>query len=258
MPELTDVERFKRYADATSLHQVISRVETPSPEMLENCSPASLNARLKGKSFISTQRLGKHLLLKAGPHTYLALHFGMTGFLLYRKYPGGLDEPERLRVCFKNGYRLLFFCRRKLGKIGMASDAKKFAEAHGLGPDALRLSEEEFIKIFRRRRGMIKQGLMDQKTLAGLGNILSDEILFQAGIHPREKIEDLSPKTLEQLYEAMTGVLKEGVSTETGNSTDNSLSSRRSKGARCPRCGGEIRTIRIQQRSSYYCAKHQR
>ena len=258
MPELTDVERFKRYAETTSLHQVIAGVEVLSPELLENCTPEKIQSRLKGGSFTAAMRIGKHLLLKTSTNIYLTLHFGMTGFLLYGKHPKAENEHARMRIRFGNGYRLFFFCRRKLGKIGMASDIEKFAEDHGIGPDALQVSGKEFMEIFRGKRGMVKPALTNQKTLAGLGNILSDEILFSAGIHPREKIDDLAAKTLERLYKAMNSVLREGISRNPEKVPDKTLAAHRREGDRCPRCGGEIKLIRIQQRSSYYCAEHQK
>ncbi len=256
MPELTEVERFRKYIAATSLHKSIEKVEVNDRAILRECSPGMLNSRLSGRSFSSAERLGKHLFLPAGG-AVLALHFGMTGRPLYRKSNNPGEKDRRLSINFRNGYSLLYLSRRRLGKIRLADDIESFGSELGLGPDALYISLETFKKIFAGRRGMIKTALMDQKLLAGLGNILSDEILFSAGINPKKQVKDLNSKTLGILHREMLRVLNRGISGKPGEGADSSLSSLRADGENCPICGGVIRLIKIQGRSAYYCPRHQ-
>ena len=106
MPELPDVEIFKRYADATVLHKTIASVHVHAPEMLASVSRQAVAGRLNGRRFESTDRHGKYLFLRTGGTWSLVLHFGMTGTLAYAKSPDADAYHVRLTIGFDNGYRL--------------------------------------------------------------------------------------------------------------------------------------------------------
>lgn len=257
MPELPDVEAFKRYCDQSILKKNIEEVNVKVNRMLE-VSKNTLRKHLKGKRFESTFRHGKHLFLILNDGYELVLHFGMSGSLSCFKQ----KEPEysRMIVQFSNGYNLAYTTVRKLGSINIIKDRGKFIENKNLGPDALSVSFEEFKNIIEDRRSYAKTTLMNQKIIAGIGNIYSDEILFQAGIHPKVKISELEESKLMELFNETKEVLKTAIdkNADTQKLPENFLISHREIGAKCPVCGGEIKRISISGRHGYYCPKCQK
>ena len=181
MPELPDVEVFKRYLDATSLHQEIEEVDVRTRQLLENTSIRHLRRGLEGRRFESTRRHGKNLFAGLDDGDWLLLHFGMTGDLAYFKHIEDDPQYDRLLLTFANGYHLAYVSQRKLGELALIEGVDEFVEQKDLGPDALNdLGRDTFEEIVAGRRAMAKSLLMDQQTIAGIGNVYSDEILFQA------------------------------------------------------------------------------
>jgi formamidopyrimidine-DNA glycosylase len=260
MPELPDVETFKRYVDSTSLHHRINKVDVNAPRMLR-VAPRALRKALEGSEFTKTMRHGKNLLIRVKGGPWLHLHFGMSGMLEYAKDAGKRPAHTHLLVHFANGYRLAGIWQRRLGRISLADDPAAFAEAHDLGPDALdsEIDLKEFKRMLRERRGTIKSALMDQTLLAGLGNIYSDEILFQSGIRPDVKASDLSDARLRALYRAMRHVLRIAIARQADPDRlpKSWLLPHRDKGAKCPRCGGALQHKRTSERTAYFCPRCQ-
>src|SRR5216683_7496785 len=180
MPELPDVETFKRYLDATSLHQRISSVDVRSAYVLKGVSAHELARRLKGRSFESSRRHGKHLFVRADGDVWLRLHFGMTGSLQYFKHEKQAPTHVRVLFVFANNYRLAFDDQRKFGQIGLIGEVDEFLKKRALGPDALDVDLAKFRKMMAKHRGAVKSILMNQRLIAGIGNIYADEILFRA------------------------------------------------------------------------------
>ena len=156
MPELPDVEVFKRYLDATALHKTITAVKVKSARILEGVSPQRLQEKLRQQQFHSTHRHGKHLLVALDQGPWLTLHFGMTGFLKYFKRMDKDPEHDRLLVSFDNGYHLAYVCQRKLGNVGLTDDVDSFVKKKQLGPDALSLDLDGFRRALQGKRGTIK------------------------------------------------------------------------------------------------------
>jgi formamidopyrimidine-DNA glycosylase len=117
MPELPDVESYRRYLDANALHHKIARVEVESPGVLEDTSPQGLGRMLKGKRFESTRRHGKYLFAKLDGEEWLGMHFGMTGKLEYVNNKEELPNHTRCLFKFDNGFDLAYIAPRKLGRI---------------------------------------------------------------------------------------------------------------------------------------------
>lgn len=257
MPELPDVEVFRRYLDATSLHKRIARVRVRDEELLRGVSKRTLQRRLNGAFLRGTRRHGKYLLVDLEPGDWLALHFGMTGFLRYFRDPESEPAHVRLRLDFDNGYRLAYDCQRKLGEIRLVADPETFAEEKELGADVLELDREGFLERLEGRRGMIKTALMDQSLLAGVGNVYSDEALFQTEIHPETAVADLDGKTLGHLHRTLHRVLEKAIREKVERFPDSWLLPHREPGAGCPRCGGTIRRIEVAGRGCYICPDHQ-
>ena len=140
MPELPEVETFKRYMDSTSLHQRINGVEVHDAYILKRVSARGLATRLKGRRFESTHRHGKHLFVRAGHELCLRLHFGMTGSLHYIKHDEVAPKTARVIFRFADNGGLVFDDQRKFGEIELIKGVDEFLETRGLGPDALKIS----------------------------------------------------------------------------------------------------------------------
>lgn len=255
MPELPDVEVFRRYLESTSLHQAIGKVSVGAPDILEGVSARSLQMRLKGRSFRSAFRHGKYLFVDVGGSDLLVLHFGMTGSLAYGRKDGGEARHSRVLFLFRNGYLLSYVSVRKLGAVGMTVGVEKFREERGLGQDALALSSGEFRRLAAGRRGLVKCWLMDQSSMAGIGNVYSDEALFQARIHPKRKVSDLDGKEVARLFRKMRHVLSAAIKrkADPAEMPRSFLLPRRTENGKCPRCGGRVRTLRACGRTSFCC-----
>ena len=264
MPELPDVEIFKRYIDSTALHKRITDVIVEDDYVLKYISIDSLKNSLRGQEFDSTFRHGKYLFFKLSScHTFL-MHFGMTGFPKYFKNEEEKPDHVRLFISFGNNYSLAYDCQRKLGEIRLIEDAETFIDDLEMGPDALDedLDLKSFLKLFEGRRGMIKPALMNQEIIAGIGNVYSDEILFQSGIHPKSKVKNLSEDDRKKIYDQMHEVLNTAIDCRVDRTLfpDHYILSDRSEGADCPKegCGGTLQSIKVSGRNAIYCPSCQK
>jgi formamidopyrimidine-DNA glycosylase len=260
MPELPDVAVFKRYFDATALHKEIDDVHVRDAQILANVSGPQLVSRLTGSAFKGTSRHGKYLFAMLDEDV-LVMHFGMTGRLQYYKDPD--REPRYARcICdFDNDYHLAFVNPRKLGQLRLIQDVGAFLRAKQLGPDVL---DDDFdFAAFRKRlsgrRGMIKTRLMDQKIMAGIGNVYADEILFQVRIHPKTPTNELDEKVLHAIFDAMKKVLETAIDRDADphQFPDHFIIPQRREGGECPACGGNVQRLKISGRSSYVCPQCQ-
>jgi formamidopyrimidine-DNA glycosylase len=255
MPELPDVEKFKRYFDSTGLHKTIESTQVGDPRALGNVSPHRVKKALRGHSFESTRRHGKFLFAGLDGGGWLMLHFGMTGTLKYFKHLRDKPDHTRILVNFANGYHLAYDCQRMLGEVDLADDPDAYVADRGLGPDAGRIDLEGFLSLMDGRRGKAKSALMNQHVIAGLGNVYADESLFRARIHPQASIERMSRERLARLYKAIQSVCDEALDrgVDARNFPRTWLIHHRGEGETCPRCGGTVRRVKINNRSTYYC-----
>jgi len=259
MPELPEVESFRKYIADTSLHQKIKNVRTAAQGMLIETTDADLKRILKNNSFEDTFRHGKFLFVRLRSHGSLMLHFGMTGDLLYYS-DNASPKSYVLLFEFDNGHRLSFSDPRRLGKISLVDDVQAFINKRGYGEDALQISWESFYTILKKKRTAIKVSLMDQKVVAGVGNEFSDEILFQTQVHPASITSRLPEKKLREIYESMKSILKEAVNHDADRKKLKHyfFLGNRKAGLRCPGCKGETEWQTIGGRSSYFCAACQK
>jgi formamidopyrimidine-DNA glycosylase len=136
MPELPEVENFKRYFDMTSLHQRIMGIDVRDAYVLKGISPRELSRRLKGRRFKASRRHGKHLFVRADKDLWLRLHFGMTASLHYFKNDENVPRDARVLFSFTNNRRLAFEDQRKFGEVGLLTDVDEFLQDRALGRDA--------------------------------------------------------------------------------------------------------------------------
>lgn len=267
MPELPDVEVFRRRVEENALRRPVETVSVPSTELLVDTSPTSLRDALLGHTLQETVRHGKHLFIRSGEdrRRWLRLHFGMTGSV--ETWDEG-EEPDHthLRLDLRGGRHLAYRCPRKFGEIGLVDDPAAFVEEKGLGPDARgggvgsgTFAAEDLRRRLQGRRGALKTTLMDQSVVAGLGNVYVDEILFQAGWHPETLVDALTPGQLDHLRETMASVLETAIRQEADVDRLGGrwLLPRRKDGAPCGRCGGTIVRTEVSGRATYHCRDHQ-
>jgi formamidopyrimidine-DNA glycosylase len=258
LPELPDVEGFRRYLARHAQGRRIARVDVPDREIVRNRTPQGLGRALHGETFAAPRRHGKWLIALVGD-VELLLHFGMTGELRW-----SLDRAERHRhdrlilVC--EGGELRYNNMRRFGGVWLARDAgERDAVTGPLGPDAAALSPERFERLLGGRRGAIKAALMDQRLIAGIGNLLSDEILWRAGVHPAREVRALGPGRRRRVYEALHAAVGESVRYGRVPHGTRWLTRVRDDGAAvCPRCGTRLRRATIAGRTACWCPREQR
>ncbi|MBD3287859.1 hypothetical protein GF337_03570 [candidate division KSB1 bacterium] len=261
MPELPDVEVFKKYMDSTALHQNIEKVHVLDGAILGKVSPRTLQNHLKEREFTGTERQGKYIFGKTDADEWVVFHFGMTGFFKYYKDDSEQPGHTRVLIDFSNGYHLSYDCQRKLGLVDLIDDIQKFIEEKELGIDAFsdQMDKDRFFDLIKNRRGSIKSALMNQKLISGIGNVYSDEILFHAKFHPAAEIRNLSESDIGRIYNQMRKVLQTAIDSQVdpADMPSSFLLPNRDEDGECPICDGTIRKSTISGRSSYFCEKHQ-
>jgi formamidopyrimidine-DNA glycosylase len=261
MPELPDVEIFKRYLDATSLRQRINRVDVRDTYVLKSTSPRELARELKGRRFESSRRHGKHLFVRVDEEVWLRLHFGMTGSLQYLTNQKEAPPPHtRVLFVFANNHCLGFDDQRKFGEIELVKDVDAFLKNRALGPDALDVSLAQFKEIVRKHRGPVKSTLLNQKLIAGIGNIYADEILFRVHMHPATEISRLGDQTVAKLFRATRYILARAIvgKADADKMPRSWLLPYRGKSSKCPRCDRALKSARIGGRTAWFCTHCQR
>jgi formamidopyrimidine-DNA glycosylase len=265
MPELPDVEAFKRVLTRSALRKTITGVTVNDARILDRLAPARFIARLNGSRLVGVQRHGKHLFAGIDGGGWLHLHFGMTGELRFLRR--GEREPPftRVRFDFAGDGSLAYVNKRMIGHVGLVGDVPSFVAAEELGPDALdrRLGLAAFETALLATRRDVKSALMDQRLVAGIGNIYSDEILFQAGIDPALRTSELSPGQPERLFRTMREVLRTAIAHGAGSERfvermpKGSLLPERRKDGHCPRCRSPLKVFKAGGRTGYCCPRCQ-
>lgn len=260
MPELPDVEIFRQYMDDKSLNKIITGVEVENERVLIGTTPQGLGRKIHGRRFVKTRRHGKHLFACLDGSFWLMFHFGMTGYFKYFKNENARPPHTRILFHFDNGYNLAYDSQRMLGKVEVVDEAGEYIRNNNLGEDALDLSFGRFLNLVEGRRGSLKTTLMNQSLIAGIGNIYSDEILFQTGIHPKSKVSDLNKSQIKDLFRQMQEVLKTAIDkkADPDEFPDDYIIPHRGEDGICPKCGGPVERIKINNRGTYFCPKCQK
>lgn len=256
MPELPDVETFKRYLDATSLHQRIVQIEVRARRILEETTVRNLKEGRERRTFESVQRHGRYLFVRLDSGRWLVLHFGMTGSLKYFRDMDKDPPYDRVLFSFENGYHLAYASQRKLGEVELIGDKERFLEEKALGPDALDPDFElaAFEEAFAESRAMAKSGLMNQQLVARIGNVYADEILFQAGIHPQTRLNELDKDALAKLFRTIKSVLQAAVERQAvpAQLPEDYIIPHRHEGGVCPTCGEALEQVQVSGRTAYF------
>lgn len=257
MPELPDVEGFRRYLRRHGAGRRIEEVHAEA-DIVRNTTPQGLGRALVGGRIGEPERHGKWLSCPVNGATLL-LHFGMTGRLVWSG-----EEPDRhphdRMVLVLEGGELRYRDLRKLGGVWLVPRGREMEDVTGpLGPDAQRLDRGDLVKLLGRKRGGVKAALMDQRTVAGLGNLTVDEILWRAKVHPRRRIADLSEDDLGRIADRTEEVLRLSIERGLVPPDDSWLTGRRDqREPTCPRCGTALERVKAAGRTSVFCPRCQR
>ena len=210
MPELPEVATYQKLFEQAALHRKVVSVAVHEPRVVL-VSPETLAERLMGQTFVGTKRIGKQLSVELSGGAWLTLHFGMTGSLRY--YRDREDTPRFAKVVWSldDGFFVAFCCPRILGRVGVADDLEAFRKKKKLGEDAQRITQEAFGQRLAGRKGLIKPLLLNQRVVAGLGNWIVDEILYQAKVHPMTPANQLSESDVARMYDKMQHVLETAI-----------------------------------------------
>lgn len=252
MPELPDVEGFRRVASNASGRR-IERVDVLDRTQLRGGRPGAVEGERLGEF----RRHGKWLFAPAGD-AELLMHFGMTGLLQWAER-GAERHPHDRVVLVCRGGELRYRNMRKFGAVWISRDGRERVTGP-LGPDATEVGLEPFRELLARRRGTLKAALMDQRLIAGLGNLMVDEIAWRARVDPRTPVPRLSRRRVERLWRAMDGVIRESLPTGRVPPVEGWLTGARDqrREARCPRCGSRLRRATVAGRTTVWCGRCQR
>jgi formamidopyrimidine-DNA glycosylase len=261
VPEVLEVESYRQLAESVVGATIAKGWSDPyAAKKLLNSTQWSRTVR--GLTIVGTSRRGKLMILETDG-VRLAMRFGMTGVLLVDSEAGidGLfygphtyrEQWIRAGLEFADGRRLLLHDPRRLARVEIDPDLSS------LGPDALALTKAQFARALEISRGegpAIKARLLDQSVVAGVGNLLGDEILFRAGIDPRTPTARLTPAQRSALYAAFTRTMK--TLQRRGGSHLGDHMPGRFPGGLCPLDGGPMRSAVVGGRTTYWCAVHQK
>ena len=256
MPELPDIAGFCRLFHDHLVGERVNSVVVRNATVVRGRPVEELVRAVESQKFEEPFRHGKWLLAPMHGPT-LVFHFGMTGGLRWVPRESRALRFDRVDFCLESG-RLVFHDRRNLGGMWLAENRDDVREVTGdLGPDALELTTADIEERFAGSR-TLKALLLDQSVLAGLGNMLSDEVLWRARIHPARRFDELDAAQVEELADSLRRVLRASVKAGLIPRRRRWLASQRS-GAdpRCPRCHTDLRTSRIAGRTSYWCPRCQ-
>ncbi|MGH2684527.1 MAG: Fpg/Nei family DNA glycosylase [Actinomycetota bacterium] len=259
MPELPEVEAYRRLADDATGRPIVE-VKAPDAWFLKRGLVAgAVRGALVGRVFTESRRIGKLLLLDTAGGPTLGLRFGMTGRLLVDGRAGvdqliysSLREEEewdRFAVRFADGGDLRLRDPRRLGGVELDPDEGR------LGVDALAIRPAELARLLRSD-APLKARLMDQARIAGVGNLLADEMLWRAGLDPARPASSLGPAEVRRLHRHLRATVDQLMAR--GGSHTGDLHVARERGGVCPRDGAPLLRRTVGGRTTYSCPRHQR
>jgi len=268
MPELPEVETVRRRLEPVLTGRRFERVEISDPRLVRPYEPDEVAAELQGERVASVERRGKYLILRFETDRVLLIHLRMTGSL--RHSSAGLDDDPHRRALVRldDGSDVAYRDVRRFGTWLLLEPGELDAYlAPRLGEEPLDapFTAARLGQLLARRRAPVKAALLDQRTLAGMGNIYVDEALWRAKIHPLRPAESLEPNELRRLHRAVRTSLEHGLARQGSTLRDYKLPDGGSGsmqhefkvygrgGEPCDRCGTPIAKIRVAGRGTWFC-----
>ena len=290
MPELPEVETIVRELRKHIVGLKITDFWADREKVVRQAGGISnFTKEIKNKKILSITRRAKYIVVDLEGDKTIFIHQKISGHLMYGRWkkldndwvsqiPGPLRNDRQnkyIRLIFflQNGHQIALSDLRRFGKVVLVKDkdVSNFKEIRDLGPEPLEITAKEFLSLFRKKGGRLKQVLMDPSFIAGIGNIYSDEILWDSGFQPLSRTENLSGKDLGKIFRSVVKILKKAIRYR-GDSMDdyrlpsgekggyqNIQSAYHQTGKKCKRGdGGVIQRLNIGGRSAHFCAKHQK
>ena len=272
MPELPEVETIVRGLRPDLAGRVILSAAVDWPNTVANLSVEAFCQRIARQRIEAVSRRGKYITFQLSGGDWLLIHLKMTGHLQMMPKDAALDKHVRAVFHLDDDRQFVFHDLRKFGRLHLTDDPE--AVLGNLGPEPL--ADDFTLKVFaarlQRRRGRLKPLLLNQRFVAGLGNIYADEALFAAGLHPQRIADTLSDDEIAALYGAMRRVLQQGVENRGTTLSDGSYRDAQGEagsnqahvcvygrsGQPCLRCSSPIQRIVLGGRSAHFCPHCQR
>lgn len=272
MPEMPEVETVRRTLTPLAVGKTIKRVDVWYDKVIVG-DVKSFQQQLKGKTIEKIDRYGKYLLFRLGDLTIVS-HLRMEGKYRLITADAPIEKHEHLQFIFTDGSALRYDDVRKFGRLQLVETGTEriVTGIKHLGPEALspEFTEDYFAKSLKNKTKKIKNLLLDQTLVAGLGNIYVDEVLWQAKINPVAEPKDLTKQQVQNLYEAINSTIKEAI--KLGGTTVHSFLNAEGQaggyqdrlevygraGEDCLRCGGKLVKIKVNGRGTTYCPNCQR
>jgi formamidopyrimidine-DNA glycosylase len=266
MPELPEVETFRRFlkhgtADFSSIMgKQFQGGKLLWEKTLARPDPETFFSRIPGQVVQDLGRRGKHLLIHLTRDT-LIFHFRMSGEILVQSQKQPVGDHVRLLLDFTDGSRLIYNNPRKFGRVWLTDLPEELLSPLGPEPLADDFTPDKLFRILHSRSRQIKHLLLDQRIIAGLGNIYTDEALYLSKIHPRAKSDQLNANQVNSLWKNIRSVLQTGIKNQ-GTSIDwvyrggdyqRLLNVYKRTDDPCPRCGTPIKRLVVAQRGTHIC-----
>lgn len=271
MPELPEVERARAVLAAAAQGRRIDAVDDTDTFVCRPHRPGEIAQALHGRRLTAAHRRGKTLWCETSgvgrsrtPGPTLGLHLGMGGVLLVSP-PGGGDavrggDPwptntdgrttwNRFTVDFADRGELVLFDKRRLARVRLEPDID------ALGPDAQHVTDERFAAILAASRAPVKARIMDQSVLAGVGNLLADEALWQSELRPARPAGELTRAEADRLHQALSAAISRAI--QRGGVHTGEVIEARHRDGHCPRCGAEMVHGTVGGRSTWWCSAEQ-
>ncbi len=274
VPELPEVETVVKGLRPLIKDRYITDITISEEKIIAHPAADEFKKEAVGMKIEDITRRGKYIIIELENDKEMIIHLRMTGKLLVKQCEKFRDKHTHVVFHLDNGQELRFNNIRKFGRIYLI-DKDQPQKAGGyaeLGPEPLSndMSLDDFKEMFKNRRGVIKSLLMNQKFIAGIGNIYADEILFRSGIDPERKADTLSEMEIGKIYSNMREILKKGIiyggttfsdyvnAFGEKGSFQEELQIYQKEGEKCCRCGSTVKKKRVGGRGSYYCPSCQK
>ncbi len=253
MPELPEVERARALVEEKALGRVIESVDDSDTYVCRPHSPGELDDALRGRTITGAGRIGKSFWIETdgGDGPDLGLHLGMAGRIIVAGEGAGHPKPlrnpawDRLKIAFADGGALVMRDKRRLSRAVLNPDHS------GLGPDAERITRDQFRSRVGTGSAPVKARLMDQSKVAGVGNLLADETLWQAGISPLHPAGELDHAQLDHLRRKLRAATRRAH--RLGGVHKGEMIPCRRRGRECPRCHTLMERGKVGGRTTWWC-----
>ncbi len=276
MPELPEVETARSLIAGRALHRQIVDVDDSDRYVTRPHAGGELGSALTGRSLTAAHRRGKTIWVETSPAggpaaggpaaggPELGIHLGMSGRIVVtdpdgaiaeagdpQRYGAKLPKPawNRFTLRFADGGSLVLLDPRRLGRVRLHPDIA------ALGPDAAQVTPAEFRALITKGRTAVKARLLDQSKIAGVGNLLADEIAWQARVSPQAPVNSLSPAQVNRLYRALKSAVESAIAK--GGAHTGEIYAARRRGGTCPRDGAPMVHGTVGGRSTWWCSREQ-